>query len=164
MLVPACRVTVSRYPPVKADLLQDNRCLITASRSFRDLGSPRTSLRHHRFTGLAVTRQSSSLVPLQAPSSSGGKTSLRAEHAVISTFDLFSIGIGPSSSHTVGPMRWVFLASRVPLNTPAPQCLPTDFPLIQLMDRSEPQRSSSTPSHPLSLLLSSLSKCRSTGL
>ena len=23
----------------------------------------------------------------------------------ISTFDLFSIGIGPSSSHTVGPMR-----------------------------------------------------------
>ncbi|RGB28408.1 serine dehydratase alpha chain-domain-containing protein [Rhizophagus diaphanus] len=25
--------------------------------------------------------------------------------AVISTFDLFSIGIGPSSSHTVGPMR-----------------------------------------------------------
>ncbi|KAK2031677.1 L-serine ammonia-lyase [Colletotrichum zoysiae] len=27
------------------------------------------------------------------------------EHAVISTFDLFSICIGPSSSHTVGPMR-----------------------------------------------------------
>ncbi|HAZ94746.1 MAG TPA: L-serine ammonia-lyase, partial [Porticoccaceae bacterium] len=23
----------------------------------------------------------------------------------ISTFDLFSVGIGPSSSHTVGPMR-----------------------------------------------------------
>jgi hypothetical protein len=31
----------------------------------------------------------------------------KAEHAVISTFDLFSIGIGPSSSHTVGPMRSV---------------------------------------------------------
>ncbi|KAE8212726.1 hypothetical protein CF327_g3653 [Tilletia walkeri] len=27
------------------------------------------------------------------------------EHAVISTFDLFSIGVGPSSSHTVGPLR-----------------------------------------------------------
>ena len=27
------------------------------------------------------------------------------QHAVISMFDLFSIGIGPSSSHTVGPMR-----------------------------------------------------------
>jgi hypothetical protein len=26
-------------------------------------------------------------------------------HAVVSVFDLFSIGIGPSSSHTVGPMR-----------------------------------------------------------
>lgn len=25
----------------------------------------------------------------------------RPEHAVISTFDLFSIGVGPSSSHTV---------------------------------------------------------------
>ncbi|KAH8832579.1 serine dehydratase alpha chain-domain-containing protein [Flagelloscypha sp. PMI_526] len=29
----------------------------------------------------------------------------KPEHAVISTFDLFSIGVGPSSSHTVGPMR-----------------------------------------------------------
>ena len=27
------------------------------------------------------------------------------QHAVVSMFDLFSIGIGPSSSHTVGPMR-----------------------------------------------------------
>ncbi|KAJ3106355.1 hypothetical protein HDU96_008246 [Phlyctochytrium bullatum] len=26
-------------------------------------------------------------------------------HAVVSIFDLFSIGVGPSSSHTVGPMR-----------------------------------------------------------
>ncbi|KAJ7126608.1 serine dehydratase alpha chain-domain-containing protein [Mycena crocata] len=31
--------------------------------------------------------------------------SAQPEHAVISTFDLFSIGVGPSSSHTVGPMR-----------------------------------------------------------
>ncbi|KDQ26920.1 hypothetical protein PLEOSDRAFT_1043712 [Pleurotus ostreatus PC15] len=31
--------------------------------------------------------------------------SVTAEHAVISAFDLFSIGVGPSSSHTVGPMR-----------------------------------------------------------
>ncbi|TCD68411.1 hypothetical protein EIP91_010812 [Steccherinum ochraceum] len=27
------------------------------------------------------------------------------QHAVISAFDLFSVGVGPSSSHTVGPMR-----------------------------------------------------------
>ncbi|MGX7829293.1 L-serine ammonia-lyase [Actinokineospora sp. 24-640] len=34
----------------------------------------------------------------------------------ISTFDLFSIGIGPSSSHTVGPMRAALMfASRLPL-------------------------------------------------
>ncbi|KAG9312951.1 serine dehydratase alpha chain-domain-containing protein [Chiua virens] len=31
--------------------------------------------------------------------------SVKTGHAVISTFDLFSIGVGPSSSHTVGPMR-----------------------------------------------------------
>ncbi|KAI0178574.1 L-serine dehydratase [Hypoxylon sp. FL1284] len=37
------------------------------------------------------------------------------EHAVISAFDLFSIGIGPSSSHTVGPMRagGIFVADLV---------------------------------------------------
>lgn len=40
-------------------------------------------------------------------STSKADTSLATEqpHAVISTFDLFSIGVGPSSSHTVGPMR-----------------------------------------------------------
>ena len=40
------------------------------------------------------------------------------EHAVISTFDLFSIGIGPSSSHTVGPMRAgnIFIADLVAAN------------------------------------------------
>ncbi|KAH9946514.1 L-serine ammonia-lyase [Amylocystis lapponica] len=34
-----------------------------------------------------------------------GKHEQQHEHAVISAFDLFSIGVGPSSSHTVGPMR-----------------------------------------------------------
>ncbi|EGP84434.1 uncharacterized protein MYCGRDRAFT_29831, partial [Zymoseptoria tritici IPO323] len=40
------------------------------------------------------------------------------EHAVISTFDLFSVGIGPSSSHTVGPMRAgnIFIADLVQAN------------------------------------------------
>ncbi|KAG0170257.1 hypothetical protein DFQ28_002210 [Apophysomyces sp. BC1034] len=34
------------------------------------------------------------------------KPDLKEEHhAVVSIFDLFSIGVGPSSSHTVGPMR-----------------------------------------------------------
>ena len=35
----------------------------------------------------------------------GGAGGSPTEHAVISMFDLFSIGMGPSSSHTVGPMR-----------------------------------------------------------
>lgn len=39
------------------------------------------------------------------PSQRPGADKPLAEHAVISTFDLFSVGIGPSSSHTVGPMR-----------------------------------------------------------
>ncbi|KAF7370789.1 hypothetical protein MSAN_00712400 [Mycena sanguinolenta] len=39
------------------------------------------------------------------PSRLSRRFSTPAEHAVISTFDLFSIGVGPSSSHTVGPMR-----------------------------------------------------------
>lgn len=39
------------------------------------------------------------------PEETGSYSEADHEHAVISTFDLFSIGIGPSSSHTVGPMR-----------------------------------------------------------
>lgn len=39
------------------------------------------------------------------PDDTGTYSEAEHEHAVISTFDLFSIGIGPSSSHTVGPMR-----------------------------------------------------------
>ncbi|KAJ7604046.1 L-serine ammonia-lyase [Mycena polygramma] len=35
----------------------------------------------------------------------GFSTAEHGSHAVISTFDLLSVGIGPSSSHTVGPMR-----------------------------------------------------------
>lgn len=47
---------------------------------------------------------------------SNGETD--SEHAVISAFDLFSIGIGPSSSHTVGPMRAgnIFIADLVEAN------------------------------------------------
>ena len=41
------------------------------------------------------------------------------QHAVVSVFDLFSIGIGPSSSHTVGPMRAakIFVGDLVELGT-----------------------------------------------
>ncbi|KAL7419223.1 hypothetical protein Q5752_006060 [Cryptotrichosporon argae] len=39
------------------------------------------------------------------PSQRPGARLAQAGHAVVSTFDLFSVGVGPSSSHTVGPMR-----------------------------------------------------------
>ncbi|GJE91089.1 L-serine ammonia-lyase [Phanerochaete sordida] len=42
-------------------------------------------------------------VPADQADSLGARQ--QTEHAVISAFDLFSIGVGPSSSHTVGPMR-----------------------------------------------------------
>ena len=32
----------------------------------------------------------------------------------VSIFDMFSIGIGPSSSHTVGPMRAARMFARLP--------------------------------------------------
>lgn len=57
-------------------------------------------------TGLPNARQTRRLNTLDTDEAQSGTYSeADHEHAVISTFDLFSIGIGPSSSHTVGPMR-----------------------------------------------------------
>ncbi|KAH7129869.1 serine dehydratase alpha chain-domain-containing protein [Dactylonectria estremocensis] len=66
------------------------------------LGAPRTQL--------SATRAFSSQASENADDNgehddTGTYSEADHEHAVISTFDLFSIGIGPSSSHTVGPMR-----------------------------------------------------------
>lgn len=47
-----------------------------------------------------------SIPPVEQPKASGIKSHSKHEHAVLSTFDLFSIGVGPSSSHTVGPCRF----------------------------------------------------------
>ncbi|KAJ3537001.1 hypothetical protein NMY22_g5787 [Coprinellus aureogranulatus] len=54
-----------------------------------------------------LRRWKSQLQPLPEDAANAPASSERVlpEHAVISTFDLFSIGVGPSSSHTVGPMR-----------------------------------------------------------
>ncbi|KAJ2553218.1 hypothetical protein EV175_003018 [Coemansia sp. RSA 1933] len=41
----------------------------------------------------------------EKPADSSSAERESTNHAVVSTFDLFSIGVGPSSSHTVGPMR-----------------------------------------------------------
>ncbi|GAA5867270.1 hypothetical protein JCM8547_003142 [Rhodosporidiobolus lusitaniae] len=56
----------------------------------------------HRFRSTVADFEPIQPVP---PPPETGSTLPRAEHAVISAFDLFSIGVGPSSSHTVGPMR-----------------------------------------------------------
>lgn len=81
--------------------------LSTARSHTATLSSP---CRHQ--IALAVRGQqtrSLSVTPEKAESGDEGQTGTYSEaaneHAVISTFDLFSIGIGPSSSHTVGPMR-----------------------------------------------------------
>jgi hypothetical protein len=57
--------------------------------------------------GLRKVSSSSSLHSRHADArfADDGGTAARPGHAVVSTFDLFSIGVGPSSSHTVGPMR-----------------------------------------------------------
>lgn len=86
------------------------------SRSTATPPSPRVSsgpLQHpHRITTVHLDRRAYSTEVISTGTSGvGGDESEpadvlpRAEHAVISAFDLFSIGVGPSSSHTVGPMR-----------------------------------------------------------
>ncbi|KAA1468759.1 L-serine ammonia-lyase [Dentipellis sp. KUC8613] len=59
------------------------------------------STTHRRRSGLNALASR----PLDEDKDSTAGELARPEHAVISTFDLFSIGVGPSSSHTVGPMR-----------------------------------------------------------
>lgn len=56
-------------------------------------------------TTTQVRRDSSEKSRKEDDEDTGTYSEADHEHAVISTFDLFSIGIGPSSSHTVGPMR-----------------------------------------------------------
>jgi hypothetical protein len=58
-----------------------------------------SSLRHYSDTSHNEER-----VP-DVVSSSATQRLSTSGHAVVSTFDMLKIGIGPSSSHTVGPMR-----------------------------------------------------------
>ncbi|EJD07550.1 L-serine ammonia-lyase [Fomitiporia mediterranea MF3/22] len=100
------------------------RCTAASSlRRVLNTRQHRRVLRIHKFSGtyFSTTARASSALKVQKGREQGdkgvseedekngvaGATSERSEHehAVISTFDLFSIGVGPSSSHTVGPMR-----------------------------------------------------------
>ncbi|KAF9196780.1 hypothetical protein BGZ50_007025 [Haplosporangium sp. Z 11] len=53
----------------------------------------------------SLTRPAPTPVAPEESSQQDAHPEEETKHAVVSTFDLFSIGIGPSSSHTVGPMR-----------------------------------------------------------
>ncbi|KAK4520530.1 ornithine carbamoyltransferase [Mucor velutinosus] len=63
----------------------------------------------HRALIIGATRQQKSCLSTAATATEfqeyPGIDPHADHHAVVSTFDLFSIGVGPSSSHTVGPMR-----------------------------------------------------------
>lgn len=104
----ACRSALRRLatlPPAGAfarrcQYLQRHALKPSLSRS--QLGAP--NARSHtvrRLTTSSVQRSDES--GISESENTGANT--ETEHAVISAFDLFSIGIGPSSSHTVGPMR-----------------------------------------------------------
>ncbi|WFD29802.1 hypothetical protein MSPP1_000815 [Malassezia sp. CBS 17886] len=78
------------------------------------LRGPRSGRTHAPYTtGAAHSFSDAQFGPAQdgdrcdppRPPPPGDDTTPPTEHAVISMFDLFSVGIGPSSSHTVGPMR-----------------------------------------------------------
>lgn len=85
---------------------------IYARRAPRSASTAVSLLRHHG-TRRTVSHTAVKGYPTNVPSlhqnKEGGEVAdsagVKPEHAVISTFDLFSIGVGPSSSHTVGPMR-----------------------------------------------------------
>ncbi|KAH8093733.1 L-serine ammonia-lyase [Cristinia sonorae] len=88
----ACTAYPFRIPPLHVPL----------GRAFHP-GPPISSLLSRKL------KSSDGDVSVPPPPTDTGADSIGAheqsEHAVISAFDLFSIGVGPSSSHTVGPMR-----------------------------------------------------------
>ncbi|CAE6455060.1 unnamed protein product [Rhizoctonia solani] len=91
--------------PLRILSLQSTRLSITSRLApVTAVSSPVT----HASLGPALGRFNSTLSSKeQNPPSDGDSEPIesRKEHAVISAFDLFSVGVGPSSSHTVGPMR-----------------------------------------------------------
>ena len=66
---------------------------------------PFTTSIAHRALDAVVARPKKEDEDSDAADGKQSQENERPEHAVISTFDLFSVGVGPSSSHTVGPMR-----------------------------------------------------------
>ncbi|KAG8917233.1 hypothetical protein FRC00_013864 [Tulasnella sp. 408] len=77
------------------------RPALTSHRAAAATKAPTANAQRRAFSSTPRARDPAD--PVVVPSASG--TPPVKEHAVISAFDLFSIGVGPSSSHTVGPMR-----------------------------------------------------------
>lgn len=102
-LSPSC----ARLGPVRRPAA---KTLVTRSPRFqynRSTPSAQTPLsrRPSSCRGLSSTAKGAAEHEHEELEDTGSYSEADHEHAVISTFDLFSIGIGPSSSHTVGPMR-----------------------------------------------------------
>ncbi|TIC93509.1 L-serine dehydratase [Colletotrichum higginsianum] len=95
---PGCRTPSAANPTIR----HGARCTTTspATAAFASLQSPSSSSRR-LFSSTAQRLNEEA----EDEEDTGSYSEADHEHAVISTFDLFSIGIGPSSSHTVGPMR-----------------------------------------------------------
>ncbi|KAI0372786.1 L-serine ammonia-lyase [Pilatotrama ljubarskyi] len=106
------RVVASHFPPARCLSL---RCAAPSSERV-SVGGTISGARHLAFSSVrrnddpnTVSRrpcedEDSDAIPAEELNSVGAHEQ-QHEHAVISAFDLFSIGVGPSSSHTVGPMR-----------------------------------------------------------
>ncbi|KAH9935870.1 L-serine ammonia-lyase [Epithele typhae] len=100
---PPLRAFPSRHQPVKAARFPTRP---TALRAFatsaqRRTDGPNSAARPPKESDAT---DESDAIPAEDMMSVGAHEK-EHEHAVISAFDLFSIGVGPSSSHTVGPMR-----------------------------------------------------------
>jgi hypothetical protein len=78
--------------PANRLIKTNNRLLLIQGRTI----VPQSSLLLNRFLSTTAAEQEDI---------NDSTASNKDHHAVVSTFDLFSIGVGPSSSHTVGPMR-----------------------------------------------------------
>lgn len=90
-------------------MIQQSRCMSAIATTKCQTTTPtRSHITDNNFNSVAQKQQLRRMsAASQDPDEEDTGTYSEAdhEHAVISTFDLFSIGIGPSSSHTVGPMR-----------------------------------------------------------
>ncbi|KAI9464569.1 serine dehydratase beta chain-domain-containing protein [Lactarius psammicola] len=110
-LSPEHRATSRKLDLYKLLMLLPRSFWICVRDTARPLCSPRPALHLPKLPLLrTLPSRNLSVVSLRANEGNDHESSLetgqdKPEHAVISAFDLFSIGVGPSSSHTVGPMR-----------------------------------------------------------